>query len=109
MLYKEEIINGAVNNGSCIIATKRYINQEDLLLEPDTGFYGEELLLALKCKTLNYKNIYTNKLQITHWGGVATKMEADDAKSNIVKEQNRLIRAYQIYLDTIDHNPWKKG
>lgn len=107
-LYQKEKIENAVINGSCIIATKDFIENESVLLEPDTKFYGEEAHLALKCKTLGYKEIYSNNLQIIHWGGAATEMDATSLKNKLLNERKRTMHAFEIYVNTIKNNPWEK-
>ena len=107
--YYNKTIFNPVLQGSCIIATPEYINKERVLFEPDTEFYGEELLLALKCKTLGYLTLYSNKLKVVHWHGIASGFNNIPTVESIRQKNIRTIHSYKIYLQTVKNNPWEKA
>lgn len=98
----------AVLQGSCIIVSDLYIKKENLLFEPDTGMYFEELLLALKCRTLSYHTIYTPSLHVLHYHAVATKSDMNDYYHYMKTQAERMLHAYDIYKSCVINNPWKK-
>lgn len=106
--YKMERIN-PVLQGSCIIVTELYLKENDVLFEPDTRFYFEELLLALKCKTLNYKTIYTPELQVIHNHGAATRKSTKTIRDFLRFNAENMLRAYDIYRKALKDNPWQKN
>lgn len=106
--HVEPCIN-SVLQGSCLIFTERYIKTQDLVFEPDTKFYFEELLLALKCRTLNYKTLYTPQLQIVHNHGVSTRTSTNTIRDYLVFYAESMLNAYQIFTDALEDNPWQKN
>ena len=106
-LYKKRYLKNSVLQGSCIIVTPKYIESENCIFEPDTKFYAEELLLALKCATLGYETIYSKKLKILHWHGMSSGFNVIPSKEALEVKGKRLIHAYNIYKETILSNPWK--
>lgn len=106
-LYKNKKLENAVLQGSCIIATEKYISQEDVMFEPDTTFYAEELLLALKCKTLRYNTLYTSRLHVIHRHGMSSGFNDIPSIDALKTKGKRLIHAYSIYERTLVDNPWK--
>lgn len=98
-----------VLQGSCIIVTELYLKENDVLFEPDTRFYFEELLLALKCKTLNYKTIYTPELQVIHNHGAATRKSTKTIRDFLRFNAENMLRAYDIYRKALKDNPWQKN
>lgn len=105
--YKSKRMFDTVLQGSAIIATPLYIEKEDKLFEPDTKFYCEEHLLALKCRTLKYKTLYSCRLKVIHWHGISSGFESIPTLEQIQTKNDRLIKAYTIYRETLLNNPWK--
>lgn len=106
-LYKKRYLKNSVLQGSCIIVTPKYIESENCIFEPDTKFYAEELLLALKCATLGYETIYSKKLKVRHWHGMSSGFNVIPSKESLELKEKRLIHAYNIYKETLLSNPWK--
>lgn len=107
LLYKEKIVKNPVLQGSCIIVTPLFIKHEDLLFTPDTGLYCEEIILGLRCKYLGYDTLYTSKLKVIHWHGIASGFRSVPSREDLILKNKRLIKAYTIYMNLIDNNPWK--
>lgn len=108
----EKHMNACINpvlQGSCLIFTEPYIKNQNILFEPDTKFYFEELLLALKCRTLNYKTLYTPQLQVVHNHGVSTRTSVNSIRDYLVFYAKSMLDAYQIFTDALEDNPWKKN
>lgn len=62
-----------VLQGACLIFTPEYIRCESEAFFPGTFMYGEEDLLAYKCKKKGYHIVYVPKLQVLHMQGQATE------------------------------------
>lgn len=95
-LYKYDDYKYPVISGSCIIATKPFIDAEDKLLTPETKFYGEEILLTYRCIKLNYKIRYCGELHIIHYHGVSSGRAGKPSKQQIIDENKKLIEAYNF-------------
>lgn len=106
--YKQQFIVNPVLQGSCIIVTKLFMKNEELLFTPDTGFYCEEMILALRCKLNGYKTLYTRNLKVIHWHGISSGFQYVPSRESLILKNKRLIKAYSMYLDLIDNNPWKE-
>ena len=102
---EREIVDPVIQ-GSCIIATDRYMDREDVLFEPDTRFYFEEMLLALKCKTKGYHTLYTPKLQVIHHHAVASRMESGKYSEYMLTQAKRMLHGFGVYKETLENNPW---
>lgn len=98
-----------VLQGSCIIVTNRYCAAEEVLFEPNTGFYFEELLLALKCKTKGYKTLYTPTIKVIHKHALATKCASKSHDEYMVTQATRMVHAYEIFKNCQTNNPWSCG
>ena len=99
--YKNEIIN-PVLHGACIILTKRFIQKEGVLFEPDTHFYFEELLLAHRCREKNFKTFYTPRLKVIHHHSYATRHSSKNNKEHTIKTAQKLISAFEVYKKTVE-------
>lgn len=97
----------AVLQGSCIIVTRRYMEKERVLFEPETKFYHEELLLALKCRTLGYSTLYTPRLQVYHFHGAATrKRNHGDIRKSLEFACRNMEESWKILDGAMENNPW---
>ena len=108
LLYKQKFIINPILQGSCIIVTSLFINNEDLIFTPDTGFYCEELILALRCKFLGYNTLYAGDLKVLHWHGISSGFQSVPSRKNLILKNQRLIKAYSMYADLTDDNPWMR-
>lgn len=96
-----------VLQGSCVIFTEKYITCEEVAFEPDTHFYFEELLLALKCKTKGYDTLYTPELKVIHNHAVASKSDTSNYAEYMHKQAARMVAAFDIYKSCVQTNPWE--
>lgn len=106
--YKNMLTN-PVLHGSCLIFSQLYINENDKLFEPETRFYYEELLLALKCKTLGYSVIYTPELQVLHYHGLSTKKDAKTIDQYLLFQAQNMLDSFEILEKALKENPWQKN
>lgn len=109
LLYKQKYVKNPILQGSCVIVTPLFIKNEELLFTPDTGFYCEELILGLRCKSLGYHTLYTSKIKVIHWHGISSGFQNVPSRENLILKNKRLIKAYSIYMNLIENNPWKEN
>ena len=77
--YRSEQEN-VVLFGAAYIFTPIFVKAETVAFWPETEFYYEEYLLALRCRRRNYKMVYTPTLHVVHETGTATKNRYKDKK-----------------------------
>lgn len=63
--YRKEYENVGLQ-GSCIIISKKYIQNEDKMFEPEPFLYCEEEFLYYKCHDKGYKILYSPLIGIRH-------------------------------------------
>lgn len=97
--FYKSIHYNPVFSGSCIIVTDKYIKDNDVLFFPETKFYYEELLLALRCKRENYKTIYNPILKVWHYHGISTMKSSADIKDYMTFKCNNMIDSFKIYKE----------
>lgn len=106
--YKNMLTN-PVLHGACLIFSQLYIDENDKLFEPETKFYYEELLLALKCKTLGYSVIYTPELQVLHYHEVSTKKSTKTVEQYLLFQAQNMLDSFEILEKALKENPWQKN
>ena len=84
--------------GACIIFTKKYVEREEKLLEPETKFYYEEYILALRCSRSGYKIAYEPKLHVMHVDGAATAADTRGDYARIRTKMRNITDAANVYL-----------
>lgn len=62
----------AVLHGAGMVFTNRFVGTNELPFEPVTFLYGEELILAARCKANGWPTYYTPELQIIHFDDGST-------------------------------------
>lgn len=98
--WRQKFHKDTAVHGSCIILSKRFIEQEKVIFEPETKFYFEELLLYLKIKKKNYISVYSPNLQITHLQGRSTSNRNERENGSSWIDRNIVESAY-IYLEQL--------
>ena len=94
--WKKEIEN-PVFSGSFLIVTNHFIRENDILFQPETRFYFEELLLAGRCREKGYKTLYTPKLRINHMHGASTLKAYNDIRNYLEFKYTNMLDSYEIY------------
>ena len=94
--WKKEIEN-PVFSGSFLIVTNHFIRENDILFQPETRFYFEELLLAGRWREKGYKTLYTPKLRINHMHGASTLKAYKDIRNYLEFKYTNMLDSYEIY------------
>ncbi len=87
--------------GACLIFTPEFVRQEEKALVPETRFFYEEYLLALRCRRKEYRIIYTPALQVLHESGAATRRSYHSEKQRLKFQMERTAEAAEIYLEAL--------
>lgn len=78
-------------HGSCIILTQPFLEKENVIFEPETFLYYEELLLSLRAKQKGMRWNYNPVLKVTHLQGVATnKQKENEFVSKFMYESGKI-------------------
>lgn len=60
-------------HGSCLIFSKKYIEENEYAFNPNTFMYMEEDILYYECKKKNYKMLYSPRIKIYHKEDISTE------------------------------------
>jgi GT2 family glycosyltransferase len=94
--------NYPVLQGSCIIASWLFIEKNDKIFVPETEFYGEEQLLAFRCRKAGYKMVYAGNIKVLHKGGISVAYDYADLKERKLLTYQRIIKAREAYIKYIN-------
>ena len=95
--YYEVVQENIVPFGACIIFAPEFVRRESMAFWPETRFYYEEYILALRCRRNAYKIIYTSALQVLHESGAATKKDFKSEKLRLKFQMERIAEAAKVY------------
>lgn len=88
-------------HGSCIILSRNFIENKNILFEPETYFYYEELLLFLRVKREKLISVYSPDIQVIHLQGRSTNKRTEkEGNSDWIKKN--LIESGYIYLQELE-------
>lgn len=99
--YRKKYHKSVPLHGSCIVVSKLFIEKERILFWPEKRFYGEELLLYLRCIRNDYKIVFNPELLVHHLQGKATSSINDDKQINLFRYENFAIAA-KTYLEELE-------
>ena len=99
--YRKEYINPVIS-GCCVIYLRKYLENEDVLFEPDTFLYCEELLLSIKANRKGYKILYTPSLKVIHKESVSTRADVNSYEEYIKRESEFMIRSFNMVLEEME-------
>lgn len=90
--------------GACLIFTPKFVQWEEKAFWPETSFFYEEYILALRCQRSGYKIVFDPTLNVFHESGHATKKNFKNEKQRLRFQMKRTADAcliYKIYIDTV--------
>lgn len=96
--YYNKVQTGIVPFGACLIFTPRFVREEYKAFEPETRFYYEEYILALRCQRKGYETVYNPEMKILHESGVATKESYIYEKKRLAFMMMRITESCRVYL-----------
>ena len=96
--YKLDVHRDVPLHGSCIIVSAQFIINEEKVFNPETKFYGEELLLFLKQRKKGYNSYYLPFLKVWHMQGKSTS-RIDNVMERKLFIYENLKKSAEIYLE----------
>ncbi len=88
--------------GACILFTKKFVEREDKLFEPETKFYYEEYILAKRCRDKGYKIVFEPKLHVMHVDAAATNSAYNSESARIERKMRATVESSKVYLKMFD-------
>lgn len=98
--YRKKRHENVPVHGSCIILSTLFMEKEKKLFEPETEFYGEELLLYLKSKKNNYKIVFNPEMVVEHLQGKATSTVKSGKERDLFRYEHYMAAA-RTYLEEL--------
>lgn len=103
---QEEFYHTAHTNivpfGACLIFTPEFVKNEQKAFEPETQFFYEEYILALRCQRTKYSICYEPSVQVHHESGQATRRSYKSEKKRIRFMLERTLEACEVYRELIE-------
>ena len=87
--------------GACLIFTPLFAEKEEKAFDPETQFFYEEYILALRCRRKNYKIVYDPSMTVYHESGAATKKSYSTEKKRIRFMLEKTAAACEVYLEML--------
>lgn len=94
-----KVHKGIVPFGACLIFTPKFVKNEEKAFDPETRFYYEEYILALRCQKKKYDIVYDPNLWVTHESGTATKKTFGSEWKRLRFMMERTLESCEIYRD----------
>lgn len=83
--------------GACVIMESEFLRYQNAAFHPETYFYYEEYLLALRCKREHALMVYNPEIFVLHTDGASTKESFTYGRDRILFQMNCIISAASIY------------
>ena|GEM_PF-1375698 len=83
--------------GACLIFTPAFTGKEAAAFRPETRFFYEEFILALRCRRCGYRMVFAPELEVLHENGAATKQVHRDSAKRLRFMLERTAEACGIY------------
>lgn len=84
--------------GACLIFTPAFVTAEKKAFEPETRFFYEEYILALRCRKKGYLIRYVPELHVLHESGAATGHTYHTSAAKLRFRLERTGEAAEVYL-----------
>lgn len=94
--YNEYQINVCLM-GACIVMEGEFLRRQNTAFYPETYFYYEEYLLALRCKQDHAVMVYNPEIRVLHTDGASTQESFSYGRDRIRFQMNCIISAALIY------------
>lgn len=84
--------------GACLVFMPKFVKKESNAFEPETEFYYEEYLLALRCQKKQYRILYSPAVRVLHESGGATKSSMKSRKEKLYFIMKHTEKSCRIYI-----------
>ena len=88
--------------GACIVFTKKFVEREKKIFEPETKFYYEEYILAKRCRDKGFKIVYEPKLHVMHVDASSTNSAYNSESVRIKRKMLNITESCRVYLKMFD-------
>ncbi|WP_348664275.1 glycosyltransferase [Dubosiella newyorkensis] len=96
--YRKRYMNVGLQ-GSCLIFSKDFIDNENKAFDPEPFLYEEEVFLFLRCKKRNYKMLYDPSIGIIHAEAASFTHSTKNNKERITFMLEHHIKSREALLD----------
>ena len=87
--------------GACLIVSKNFISNENVMFTPETNFYYEEYILHERCRRSGYRILFSPEVQVIHGDGIATKGKTDSEKKRMKFVMEETLKSARKYRSLI--------
>lgn len=101
-VYYNEIQRDIVPFGACLIFTSKFVEIEKKAFDPETEFYYEEYILALRCQKKGYIIVYDPRMKLLHESGFATQKKCRNKKQHLKFMMEKIIGSCRIYMSSME-------
>ena len=84
--------------GACLIFTPPFVYNEAKAFDPETQFYYEEYLLALRCQRKGYRMAYEPALSVLHESGASTGRKFGTDAKRMRFHMTHIKKSCEIYI-----------
>ena len=99
---RDELLSDIVPCGACIVFTKKFVERESKLFEPETKFYYEEYILAKRCRDKGYKIVFDPRLHVMHVDAASTNSAYNSESARIKRKMKNIVESCEVYLKMFD-------
>ena len=92
---------GIVPMGACLILGERFVRKEDTLFSPETTFFYEEYLLALRCRRKGYRIVYDPRIRVLHESGKSISARYTDRLDELQFRMRHMAESAIIYRNEL--------
>lgn len=92
---------GIVPLGACLIFTETFVRAEETLFTPETVFFYEEYLLALRCRRRGYRIVYDPRLKVLHESGKSIDSAGPGGAEAMRFRMRNIAAAARIYREEL--------
>ncbi|MCD7819574.1 MAG: glycosyltransferase [Lachnospiraceae bacterium] len=97
-VFYQNVQENIVPFGACLIFTPEFVQKEEKAFCPETKFFYEEYILALRCQKKGYRIVYDPSMTINHETGAATKQSFRGKRKRLRFVLERTVDACEIYM-----------
>ena len=95
--YYRKVQRQIVPFGACLIFTPIFVEAETAAFVPETSFYYEEYLLALRCFKNGYEIVYDPIMKVFHESGSATRQVYNKNREKLKFQMQHTLSSCRIY------------
>ena len=101
MTLYSQLQKNIVPFGACLIFTPLFVEKEEKAFEPETQFFYEEYILALRCQRKGYNIVYDPSMLVKHESGAATRKSYGTEKKRTRFMMEKTVGACEVYLEML--------